>query len=290
MSQSWFSVLYNLTETHVGAAEALDAVDLPIVRESTTGLPILPETALKGVARERATRRMQTEVERLFGPEEGELRAGRLIFGQGQLLFFPLRALGRPFVHATCPLLLGRLDRLRRAFGLEALVPPELLPPPDRKVLVADEGLAGGDLLVERFGYKKHDLAHSPALGRLSARIAAVLPRGEEDTRKRLASDAILLPDPDFVALVRGALPVRARVRLDDETRTTSGGDGNLWFEEMLPSDCTFWTIISEREGKEDVSKPMSALIEALKPGVQLGGGETLGQGRCWWSFDGGGR
>ena len=49
--------IYTLTPTHCGSGQAAGAVDLPIIREAHTRFPILPATAIKGVARQFVERR-----------------------------------------------------------------------------------------------------------------------------------------------------------------------------------------------------------------------------------------
>ena len=44
--------IYTLTPTHCGTGQAAGAVDLPIAREAHTGLPLIPASSLKGIARD----------------------------------------------------------------------------------------------------------------------------------------------------------------------------------------------------------------------------------------------
>ncbi|HSR52011.1 MAG TPA: RAMP superfamily CRISPR-associated protein, partial [Acidobacteriota bacterium] len=46
------TAIYTLGPVHCGTGQTTGAVDLPIARDSSTDLPILPATSLKGVARE----------------------------------------------------------------------------------------------------------------------------------------------------------------------------------------------------------------------------------------------
>ena len=74
--------LYAETSLHAGAGAALGVVDLPVQRERHTMFPTVPGTALKGVLRDTARRRVQgaslreanksDEVVALFGGAAGE--------------------------------------------------------------------------------------------------------------------------------------------------------------------------------------------------------------------------
>ncbi|MCC7020930.1 MAG: type III-B CRISPR module RAMP protein Cmr4 [Ardenticatenales bacterium] len=284
---SLLTLQYTLTETHVGGAGAVGAVDLPIVREATTGLPFLPDTALKGVARDAGDRvKNEDLVNRLFGPtgEGTELHAGSLVFTQGHLLAYPLRSLQRPYVYATCSLLLSRLDRLARAFGItlsNAKAWQGLLA--DDAAVRVGTAFAPKALLLEScpFGSLRPDAAVD-ALGDV---LRGWMPADEGETGGRVKADLVVVPDADFTALVGSAAPVRARIRLDPETGTTSGTSGNLWYEEMLPTDCLFWSLISERDERQN-GKAVHDFQTLLMPSLrhtQIGGGMTTGHGRIWW-------
>ncbi len=290
---TWFTLLYTLTETHVGGAGNEGAVDLPIVRESTTGLPFLPDTALKGVARDRGEKVLDKKVVAdLFGPDginkEEEARAGKVVFTQGTLLSFPLRSLMRPYLHATCPLLLDRMDRLVRGFG--ATLPQRdawsnLLKQNASNVLVADSGLAGKPLILEGAGWLGDQVVHSQEATSLAGVLGGWFPKEEEATAERMKGGLVILPDADFIALVRGAPPVRARIRLG-ENKTTADVGGNLWYEEMLPTDCLFWSLWSLRQPHARNDGVIAAIENTLfkeKWNTQIGAGETTGHGRCWW-------
>lgn len=305
MTTTWLSFQYTLTETHVGAAGASGAVDLPIVREATTDLPFLTDTALKGVARHCGAA-LPDKVERfLFGRAIGDREmneeqsdVGHLSFTQGHLLLYPLRSLQRPFLYATCPLLLSRLDRMTRAFlpkgGRPLEVGAELLKDNGR-VRVADEQLFPKDLVVEGMAFAGKDVQLDPKLQAFGKALGALLPKDESATADRLAADLVLLPDEDFVHLLRTAPPVRARISIDEDTGTTSGRNGNLWYEEMLPADCLFWSLVELKDAmgsdkqkektvpeKAALDKGLTEIFEKLAH-TQIGAGRSTGHGRAWW-------
>ena len=77
-------------------------------------------------------------------------------------------------------------------------------------------------------------------------------------------------------------LPVRARIKLG-ENKTTSGDDGNLWYEEHVPSDCLFVSMIGARRGKMGALEKLQRRGDALEVS-QIGGNETVGEGICFWT------
>ena len=296
---AWLTLLYTLTETHVGGSGASGATDLPIARESTTDLPFVPDTALKGVARDVAEEHMDRGVvDRLFGhgPNDAadtanasDSRAGQLSVAQGTMLLYPLRSLQRPYLYATSALLLDRLVRLTNAFELgltNANAWAALLKDADH-VRVASKRLHGAPLVMEGMAFGAGEVKHEPAATELAKAVAGWFTGASRTpTAQRVEDDLVVLPDVDMLHLVRTATPVRARIRLN-ERKTTTGDQGNLWYEEMLPSDCLLWSIfgLPSRTKGDDRTAAVGDL-EKLIPKldcVQIGGGETTGHGRCWW-------
>ena len=66
------------------------------------------------------------------------------------------------------------------------------------------------------------------------------------------------------------------------ETKTSN----NLWYQELVPSNTIFYTVISMAEGRQEQEldrKLAISLIQSLKETlneyIQIGGDETLGRG-----------
>lgn len=292
--------IYTLTPTHCGTGQASGAIDLPIAKESHTGLPVLPASSLKGAARHALERKITAEeLKKLFGSEvadgtaaDGEGGTGELVMIEGRLLAYPLRSLQRPFIHATCPLLLERLARDLRALGSGDLLGADWKPPSvEKHVLVSNNTLSSKTLVVEDLVYNSDEVEaiednQKQAIGRL---LGSLLPQPEQSARDRIRDCLVVMPDNDFLDAVRRATPVQARIRLD-ENKTTTGPKGNLWYEEHLPSDCLFAVLITQRSGLNSNADPAGDFLNLFKqhypPGsaIQLGGNETVGQGYCWWT------
>ncbi len=301
--------LYTLTATHCGTGRAAGAVDLPIARESHTGFPLVPATSIKGVLRDLAEGRrggkalsddqrkllLGTDPPGEHGSEE-RLEAGQLVLTDGRLLAFPVRSLQAPFLMVTCPLVVERWQRDRRALGLEAAAESVDRLTQESADLPAvagpSPGPGDGGLVLEDHFYSTVGW-QSPAVGWLAKRWQSLIPPAENTTREGLRRNLVLIPDADFCDLVRRTTPVNARVQLtggktSDRWQNPDTGEvesGNLWYEETLPSDCLFSVLAtSRRRSREDVATLRELLVGQSARVIQIGGNETVGQGLCWWS------
>lgn len=278
--------IYTISPMHVGTGQAEGAIDLPVAKEPHTGFPVIPASTLKGVARAAVAAIESLEkVTRWFGPKDDQedLRAGEFVFTEARLVAYPARALNRPYLYVTCRLVLERLSRDLRAAGVTDVVLPAL-PSGAAEVLVADKALAKG-LALEDLVYSEN-VAQSAAVADIGATLARLLPLDEQDTRDRLAKSLVVIPDEHFSALVN-RLPVRARIRLNEVTKTTTGEGGNLWYEEQVPSDCLFVSFVASRKKEVSFHVALRQGAEVSPPVLaicQIGGNETVGQGLCWWT------
>lgn len=293
-----------LTSTHCGTGQAAGAIDLPIAREAHTGLPLMPATTLKGVARDDWFGEGEKKTEwfkRLFGPpppkrvgnreneqarermgdHEGDQspQAGDLVFLDACLLAFPVRSLTGVFRMITSPLLLHRLRRLAAAHGRNLhgdFVCPE---PEEGKALVADAKFKGPlsleDLIVpaERCVADSRVKTLAKALGRFVV-------MNEMDTdRVALESRLVVVEDEALQDLTRRAMPVSARIVLTDKKTSE-----NLWYEETLAPDCLFAAVIAARPGAQpDPVDELTHRFSFTERYTQIGGNASTGCGQCRW-------
>lgn len=124
-----------VSPVHMGAGQAVGAIDNPIQRERHTGFPFFPASGLKGSLRDHflevsaaqlakqkklphgeARRKAEELTEGIFGPMPRIGRevahAGCVAFTDAQLLLFPVRSPRHAFVWITCP---SVWERFRRA-------------------------------------------------------------------------------------------------------------------------------------------------------------------------------
>ena len=313
--------IYTITPLHLGSGQVSGAVDLPITRDSATGFPLIPATSLKGVARENvslASKKDDPRIEELlFGKtidaaltdadgegdqDNANTATGQLCFSEARLVAYPARSLNRPFVHITCPLILERLWREARAFGVDfdcqfrvpegaegvwASVSSQAL---DRQPLIIE------DLLIDRervvFSNKTLELAKT---------LASLIPASDAATQDRFIDNLVVLRDADFNELMERIIPIRARTKLTGgkttdkwkNPETNKEESGNLWYEEHLPTDCLFasfvgarryWrSAVAEGHGQSPVAT-FNGFAEKMSY-VQIGGDETVGHGICYWHF-----
>ncbi len=124
-------LLHALSALHAGTGQGSGVIDLPIAREKSTGLPIVPGSSIKGVLRDEFKGDSNVSAEQhqaLFGPdtENAADHAGALALSDARLLCLPVRSLAGTFAWVTCPLVLHRFRRDLQAvkYQMNALAIP----------------------------------------------------------------------------------------------------------------------------------------------------------------------
>lgn len=299
------------TSLHAGAGTALGTVDLPIQRERHTGWPTIAGSSLKGVVRDHCRPKENDGGERdqwlaVFGPETGEaeLHAGAISLTDARILAFPVRSAKSVFAWVTCPEALRRMSRDAKLAG-DRDPPPVLTDEPGEGVaftapnsaLQIDEG-GQKRLLLEEYDFivdlQSAGCAETAPIAEWLAQHAVT----DDFTRARLKSHLVILPDTEFTHFVRHATEVTARIGLDYETKTVSGGA--LFFEEFLPAETLLYSVVLANDSRRKLpsrngsrgdqrSATMSA-AEVLtfvtsrvsqQSILQIGGNETIGKGLC---------
>ena len=286
--------IQTLSSLHCGTGQSIGAVDLPIAREPSTALPLIPGSGFKGALRGHARDLEMNSVEEhaLFGPpSDGEREhAGGLSFGDGRLLFLPVRSLRGTFAWVTSPLLLSRLEQDCMVTGLSC--PP--LPSIDRvtrdvdAALVSEETsliLGGAQGMNSKVYFEDLDLTaqSDSALDALADWFSAQLFVNQPSWRKMFKKRLCVVSDDLLIFFARNAMEITTRVALEHETKTVK--QGQLWTEEALPSESILVSLCTPTAGRkaslDDQSKLWSGL-EGLTQGlIQIGGNATVGQGRC---------
>lgn len=280
---------------HAGTGQGVGAVDLPIARESSTGLPYLPGSSIKGSLRDKARYAIEDgkNIISLFGPEHGDApdHAGALSFGDAQLVCLPVRSVFGTFAQVTSPLLLQRLFRDAREAGLT--------PPAELK-----------DLLVDDYGKikvsKKGSLLHNSAAERVyledldlevsaSASVQSVgkwlgeLLFGDDPGSQDLVAGRLAVVHDDVLAfLSRHAIDIVTRASINSETKTVKSGQ--LWTEENLPSESILASLVADipvlaKRVKGGVFEHLEIIT---KGSTQFGGHATIGRGRARVVLQGG--
>lgn len=266
--QSMIMGLLAETSLHPGGGQTTGAVDLPVAREVATDYPVIVGSSLKGALRDQAQVRWPGDghkpheiVRDVFGEQDS---AGGLAVSDARLLLLPVRSLTGHFKWATCPYLLERYQRDRQLAAWPAGF--DVLGPERDSAIVGD---GTGSLFLE-------ELSFTTEVRALGAVAEAIQPLMKHSTvRERLEKQLVILHDDDFAYFARYGLQVNARNVLDN--KKTSDG---LWYEETLPPDSLFYSLLIARPGKEEGLGHIRELFDE-RPYLQVGGNETIGQGWC---------
>ena len=296
MFQAQQLVFYScVSPVHMGAGQAVGAIDNPIQREVHTGHPLIAGSGLKGAARHHFARTWTDKhlITRLFGPErDASDHAGAIAFTDAALVAFPVRSLRNTFVYATCPTALGRLKRLA---GKQAAwtVPQVAAGSIKSSSSDADSALVNGRLILEAFDFAAAEDANVKAIAAWLADHA--LPPGDDHAffREKLKIDLVVFSDTEFDHFVRHATVVEPHVKIDDDTGTAA--KGALFYTENLPPESLLAGLVlasvERRKGKdaEGLVDAASVLAAVLHDGegrqgladrlLQVGGDATTGRG-----------
>jgi CRISPR-associated protein Cmr4 len=261
------TLIHALTPLHAGTGQAAGAIDLPIARERPTGIPYLPGSSLKGALRARESGDMKHA---LFGPEtpNASEHAGAVQFADAHLLLLPVRSLWGTFAWVTSPYLLQRFARDLREAGGQIKLPEA---PALEACLVANGSKLLNDnrVILEDLDFK----AHTTLAPDLLKFIADGLPE--------LSARLCVVHDDVMSTLMETATEVRARIRLQEDTKTVA--KGALWYEESLPTESILYGLVVASDARgHKASDLLAHLTNTTKSGnVQLGGKATVGRGVC---------
>jgi CRISPR-associated protein Cmr4 len=268
------------TAIHPGSGRSSGFVDLPVARESTTQYPVIVGSSLKGALKDYAReiwpdnntesggkkeREMKPEVARLFGRQES---AGNLVVSDAKLLLLPVRSLTGHYRWATCPYLLERIRRDAQRTRYETMMNGlKISAKPEKGKVLANKN---DNIYLEEREFQVSGKIEESFINEIKKLVV------HDDTANRLNEQLIILNDDDFYWFASYGLQISARNVLDVDTKESK----NLWYEETLPLDSLFYTLLFFR--KDDTLKDAVPLLKDLKY-LQVGGNETVGQG--WFAM-----
>lgn len=273
--------LHALTPLHVGAGFGAGYIDLPIQREKTTGWPIVPGSAVKGVVADRfgATddiRKTDAKLRRAFGRAGDDLsQAGALVFSDARLICLPVQSVFGTFAWVTSPLALRRLARDLTATGVTN-IPPFPQPAEGGAWVCRNNCVApAAKLFLTDLDYNVtvHDSSNQWA-EHLATKVFDAAWQAE--FKRRFA----VVTDDDFSFLATTACEVTARVKIDEKTKTVA--DGALWYEEALPAE----TILAGLVWCDGIGQAAAANADLFTSyctsalTLQIGGKASVGRGR----------
>lgn len=256
---------YTLTPLHAGAGDSAGAIDLPIQRERHTEYPLVHSSGIKGALRWFFEHDdvLKGYVNEIFGKEKDEEGSGKVIFTDARILLFPVRSSEGVFKWVTSPFVVERLKQDLKFIGANK-----------DEIAVTVEGYSVArafksydkKLILEDFPVT---ILNGPE--GLEFFKALTLPHfhfNEEILKERL----IIVSDDLFKTLVTSATQIIARNELK-ENKTSN----NLWYEEVVPADALFYTIMKPTfKGNKAIDHLESGIKKKI---IQIGGNETIGYG-----------
>lgn len=278
---------FTRTPLHVGCGSSVGAIDLPVLLERATDLPVIPGSTLKGVLadlflEEKKDENGETKLIRsadgieLFGNDDTKKATrGKLMVGEARLVAFPVRSAKGGFVWATSPLLLARQ-------GIEF----------DTKDLDEMDGYGSEKVsfwdafILEEYKItRKKDVSEVLAeevINKLKEKCNFSL--WETTLQDRL----VILSDTMLTYFAKNACEIAHHNKIDDETGTVA--DTALFSQENVPSEALFVGEILAREDKEDEklekeTHSLQKLYKKIKDKegslLQIGANATTGLGWC---------
>jgi CRISPR-associated protein Cmr4 len=287
---------HTITPLHVGCGQDVGVVDLPVIRERTTGLPFLPGSGIRGAVRDHFTHHHKDDVDLLFGPpvdksDGSELHAGCVAVHDARLLLFPVRSDHRIFLWLTCPAVLRRLARdleVLLAPGFEKCFVPEGTY--GEETFLGPEEL-GAAVHLEEFRFTAPEADHEHAAADREALADWVGEIGQAIGLPDIASGVVLVSDQAFRHFTDSATVTVQRNALNDVKMVK---DGALFSLEALPPESVLCGFVgatrARKPGLKDEEATPKAMLGKLRAGLgadaspageylHLGGDEATGLG-----------
>jgi len=277
--------LHALSSLHVGNGEAGGVIDMPVAREKSSKLPMIPGSGIKGVLRYELAEGNDLTKENwstLFGPESDSenIYAGALSVGDARLLLLPIRSYKGTFAWATCPMILRRYVRdLVHAGANVSLQIPDIQSVQHAHATTVSKLSHDDKIFLEDLDL---DLS-SEKVDEWADLIAASLFAPEDDWKQLFKSRFIVLHDDVFCFLSETATEIRARIKIKEDTRSVE--KGGLWYEENLPAETIMWGVIASDRARDSSKTTAKDLIKMIPKSLrlQIGGNASVGNGQTQW-------
>lgn len=281
--------IYALTPLHVGAGSGVEFVDLPIMREKSTGWPIVPPSVVKGVWKDYWNNKADGPLlQAAFGKDTTgpDDFASAIVITDARIVLLPIRSFYGTFAYVTAPL---ALQRLKRDWETTGIVLPPVPQPGESEVLVQTGKLQhGGKLYLEELDFA---VKENPATAQWAEKFAKTI--FDNDWQQIFKDRFAIVPDTTFDFFCQMGTEVNTRIRIDDDKKVVQ--EGALWQEESLPAESVLAGLVwCERNysGSRYTETDMMNQFCKGKIRCQLGGKATVGKGQviCRFSEQEGGR
>ncbi|RKD27938.1 CRISPR-associated protein Cmr4 [Caminicella sporogenes DSM 14501] len=273
-----------VTPVHAGTGRELGIIDMPIQKESHTGIPKIEGASIKGCMREayRLKNKDKSEENILFGYEDGNDGAGLIGFSDAKLLFYPIKSVQNLFTYITCTYLINRF-----------LEDKNFMNKCDIKSILEDikEGQAiiytknkdikkGKKIVLDVYDFEIDCVCKLEENCDENDEKCCVEDIRELYKKLELKRDIAVLNDTDFMEIISLNREVITRNRIDHETGIVK--NGGLFIEEYLPAESVLYSlllvngILEEQKKNKELVKRYKQSIPKL---LQIGGNKTIGKG-----------
>lgn len=272
--------IHVLSPLHAGTGQGVGVIDLPIAREKATNIPYLPGSSVKGTIRDEFNG--EPNQNRIFGPEDASY-AGAIQITDQTLLCLPVRSLAGTFAYVTSPYILNRLKRdanLDNTFVVPDVIDGKCVITANSELKLTDAQVCLEDLDL--------DFQETETIWAIWLKDKVFSDAAWQDL---FVKRFCIISDNIFSFLLNTATEVTARIKLQDDTKTTQ--QGALWYEEALPTESILFGMAlsfpNTATGLDD--KTIFEQVEnklkkngSPKP-LQFGGNATVGRGLCQMSL-----
>lgn len=287
-----------ITPVHAGAGQTLETVDMPIQRETHSGIPKIEASSIKGSLKHQIylkNTQNDNELEdnddlyKVFGPKDkGDEYASAINFTDAKLLFFPVRSGDKIFRLVTCPYVLNRWiedkevnvklnskDHKQKEQEIEEIEKIESVKKEIKKIKNVTEGKFisledhSDSIIIEEYVFEKES---NETLHKLKESL-----KDYADIER-----VTILNDSDFIDLVTMYTEIITRNKIDVKTGTAEGTA--LFTEEYLPTESIlYFNVLASATFDKDHTKSEEEVMEYFDKNVNevfhVGGNTTIGKG-----------
>lgn len=277
--KSKLTFIHALSPLHAGTGQGVGVIDLPIAREKATNIPYLPGSSVKGSLRDMFNDEEDIR-NRIFGPESKDITdnngyAGAIQFTDQTLLCLPVRSLAGTFAYVTSPYILKRLKRdanlSEDKYNLSSIDDDKCRITAANALKLTDTKVCLEDLDLD---FEENETAWA---NWLKDKVFA-----ETTWQNLFAERFCIVSDNVFSFLLNTATEVTARIKIQDDTKTTQAGA--LWYEESLPTESILFGLAlsfpNPKTGLDD-AQIFEHISPKLDKPLQFGGNATVGRGIC---------
>ena len=244
-----------LSNMHVGSGDNnYGVIDKLVQRDVVTNLPTIHSSSLKGALCEFFKNKYGKESDKVKNIFGGEKSKGSYDFFEADLVSIPVRSNKAQYFNAFSPHFLKQVFEKINALGFKYDLGN--LPEPEKgKPICLNDKFEGA--IVEEQEWK-----------------CVKLPQGQivDSIKLKFLGDNIVFMHADDFKSVCEKLPVIARNCLEN------GQSTNLWYEEVLPRESRFLTVVRTNGLLE------TEFDSILNEIVQIGANATIGYGYCKFS------